>query len=204
MIDHGCPSLDTNATIFVITFSDWAREYGLLKFNFWFFSTICKIVPCALLIVMTVLLTLKMLEYERRSRALQNRCQSRSTAQSSSSASASRQYRMTTYFILTVVILFILVELPLGIVNLLMGVYGDWFTRHVYLHVADLFNMLTMLYSSINFFLYCFMNGQFRSFITARCVASEGVRALCEIRMKMIIIPMNRDITMMASGLMSC
>ncbi len=64
--------------------------------------------------------------------------------------------------LLVIVFLFILVEFPNGIMNVLAGVYGKSF-RDVYLKLGDFFDMLTLLYSSINFVLYCTMSSQFRN-----------------------------------------
>ena len=72
-----CPELCGQVQPYSVMYSNvsMANDYALLKFNFWFFSTICKLVPCLMLIVMTVLLTLKLLQFERKSRLLASKCQ---------------------------------------------------------------------------------------------------------------------------------
>lgn len=68
-----------------------------------------------------------------------------------------------TIMLLLVVLLFILVEMPMGILSLLSGVLRKQFQREIYIPAGDLFDMLTISYSSVNFVLYCGMSSQFRA-----------------------------------------
>ncbi|CAM6002033.1 unnamed protein product [Sphagnum balticum] len=66
--------------------------------------------------------------------------------------------------ILAVMVLFVIIELPQGVLNLLVAAFDETrhFTKSIYNNLADLFEMLTVLYSCVNFLLFAFMNGQFR------------------------------------------
>ncbi len=54
-------------------------------------------------------------------------------------------------------LLCVLVEFPHGLLNLCTGIFGAAFGFLVYDHLGSFMEMLTLLYSSINFVLYCTM-----------------------------------------------
>jgi hypothetical protein len=53
-----------------------------------------------------------------------------------------------------------MVELPQGILNLLVGVLGKHFRDTVYMPLADITELLTVAYSCINLLLFTLMRGQ--------------------------------------------
>lgn len=57
-----------------------------------------------------------------------------------------------------VLLLCVLVEFPHGVLNLFTAIYGAEFGLRVYDHLGSFMEMLTLLYSSINFVLYCTMS----------------------------------------------
>ena len=56
----------------------------------------------------------------------------------------------TTRMLVVVGLLCFSVEFPHGVVNLLVAIYGAEFGRQVYDNLGDFFEMLTLLYRSIN------------------------------------------------------
>jgi hypothetical protein len=67
----------------------------------------------------------------------------------------------TTHMILAVMVLFVIIELPQGVLNLLVAAFETGhLTKSIYNNLADVFEMLTVLYSCVNFLLFAFMNGQ--------------------------------------------
>lgn len=67
----------------------------------------------------------------------------------------------TTRMLIAVMLLVVIVELPHGILNLITGIYGSEFGVRIYDQLGSFMEMLTLLYSSINFLLYTFMSNQF-------------------------------------------
>lgn len=60
-----------------------------------------------------------------------------------------------------IVLLLVVVELPQGILCFFVGIWGHDFAYRVYNPLGNLFELLTLVYSSINFLLYCTMSSQF-------------------------------------------
>ncbi len=76
----------------------------------------------------------------------------------------------TTRMLIAVACCCFVVEFTHGILNLLTAVYGSDFGEKIYNQLGDLFEMLTLLYSSINFVLYCVMSTDFlRAFARLFC-----------------------------------
>lgn len=83
--------------------------------------------------------------------------------QDSGKSAKRRSARSTlTKMLVTVSLLCAAVELPHGIINLLTAIFGQEFGTEVYDNLGDLFEMLTLLYSSVNFVLYCAMSTEFQ------------------------------------------
>lgn len=89
---------------------------------------------------------------------------------------SARNYRRTTNMILAVMCLFIVIELPQvklhgkrgkaeiclqGVINLIAA-QDTSYMANLYYPLADIFELLTVMYSCINFFLFALMNGQVR------------------------------------------
>ncbi|KAH7704723.1 Protein EGL-6 a, partial [Aphelenchoides avenae] len=53
------------------------------------------------------------------------------------------------------------VEFPHGILNLCTAIYGETFGVRIYDHVGSFMEMLTLLYSSVSFILYCTTSDDF-------------------------------------------
>lgn len=152
-----------NATnvAYEIRYSSIGRNNNLTKINFFLFGIGCKVVPCMVLLVMSFLLVFKLRELQATSANL---------LQYGNEIRGVRTYQRTTHLILVVMCLFVLVELPQGVVNLLAGVIGKKFERSVLQQLADFFEMLTVLYSSVNFAIFCLMSSQFRTAFFANLV----------------------------------
>ena len=72
-----------------------------------------------------------------------------------------RKTNRTTRMLLIVVILFVLTELPQGILSLLSGILPSFFDQ-IYSPMGDMLDILALVNNGINFILYCTMSKQFR------------------------------------------
>ena len=72
-----------------------------------------------------------------------------------------RKTNRTTMMLLLVVVLFLVTELPQGVINLLSGLLPG-FVNEIYMALGDLLDILALINNGINFILYCSMSKQFR------------------------------------------
>jgi len=77
--------------------------------------------------------------------------------------SSSRRSDRTSKMLLAVLALFLITEFPQGIMAFLSGLYGQEFFRKCYNSFAEVWDILALINSAINFILYCFMSKQFRT-----------------------------------------
>jgi len=196
--DHCFENVSANGRRFYDV--DYSSEI-LLSITTWTFGTIFKLVPCWVISVLSygLIKSLKEVEERRRrmtkpifgsrdfslisslrsSRTTEVVTETRSVSTSSAPLITKRdpkqQRQRLTKMLLVIVLLFVVVELPQGILNLLTGILGLPFAYEVYDHVADFFSMLTLLYSSLNFVLYCVMSAQFKGeFLKLFCSSTEN------------------------------
>ncbi|KAK0395200.1 hypothetical protein QR680_001170 [Steinernema hermaphroditum] len=122
------------------------RNHALQQINFWLFGSICKLIPCLVLFIMTFFI----LDRLKRIRHINERF---------GSHERDRRYDRTTKMILIIMLVFIMVELPQGIMAVLQSVTQLSGMQEL----GDLFEMLTLLTSCIIFALLCSMNSSLRN-----------------------------------------
>lgn len=117
-----------------------------------------RLVPCIGLTVLSLLLVQTMRQAEERRQNLRGK--SSSTTKEGAGGS-DRKTNRTTMMLLLVVVLFLVTELPQGVINLLSGLLTDFVTE-IYMALGDLLDILALINNGINFILYCSMSKQFR------------------------------------------
>jgi len=122
--------------------------------NFWLFGVFFKVVPCILLAVLSGLLVAAM----RRAAAKRRRL--RSVGQRDES-DRDAEHTRTTAMLVAVVLCFVAAELPQGVLAFLSGVDNRIFDE-VYVPLGDVFDVVVLINSAVNFVLYCTMSRQFR------------------------------------------
>ncbi|XP_033724687.1 sex peptide receptor-like [Pecten maximus] len=78
----------------------------------------------------------------------------------------------TTYMLLVVIILFVVTELPQGIL-ILLSLFLKGFFEHVYIPLGDAMDIIALINNAINFLLYCTMSSDFRKTL---------VQMVCQLR----------------------
>ena len=137
-------------------------EPFLSKFNYWIQAILIKLIPCILLVILTILLIVAM------HRANQRRAKLKSQGRRDESDRA-REHNRTTAMLLAIVALFLLTEVPQGILTL-CSIFIPRFFDFVYWPLGDLLDLAALLNNSINFVLYCLMSRQFRdTFVQIFC-----------------------------------
>jgi len=133
-----------------------------------------KVVPCVLLTVLSALLIVAMRRADRRRRLLKMKGRRLESEKAG-------EYNRTTSMLVAVVICFVVTELPQGVLAFLSGIDNTIF-NNVYAPLGDVWDMVVIINSSVNFLLYCTMSRLFRGtfwelFLAplqcVRCTAAE-------------------------------
>lgn len=122
--------------------------------NNWVQALLIKLVPCFMLVTLTLLLLHAM------HKAYRKRLKLKSQGRRAESDKHGEHNR-TTGMLLAVVVLFTLTELPQGILTL-MNIFVTCFVDTVYNKLGDLLDIMALINNSVNFVLYCTMSKQFR------------------------------------------
>lgn len=148
--------LPDNSTVYGIRLLKLATNETepLVLANVLTYATIAKIIPCILMIIFggSLLFSLSIKGRQRRRRL--------STTSSNNKREAKQS--KTTRMLLVVMILFLITELPQGILIFLSATMAGFFDR-VYMPLGDLMDFIALVNNAINFVLYCIMSQQFRS-----------------------------------------
>lgn len=137
-----------------VKFSELALQNNrlLAKMCLWMFSILTKLVPSLVLILLSYALIKALSETKKRRMVLKNR---------SSDDEGSGPDRVTA-MLLAVLLIFLITELPGGILALLLGIQGDEFEHTVYRNLGEVIDILAVINSAVNFILYCTMSRLFR------------------------------------------
>jgi len=68
----------------------------------------------------------------------------------------------TTGLLLAILCVFLLTELPQGLIAILNAIYTADVHRFIYLTLGDVLDLLSLINSSVNFVLYCLMSSRYR------------------------------------------
>ncbi|KAG7203011.1 hypothetical protein KM043_010139 [Ampulex compressa] len=156
--------------------ANYSGEKGFLyQLNFWVLGVVVKLLPCVILTVISCWLIKALYRAKGRKQALKgyNQCQPASKSSSAPMSNglqgprrpskSERRADRTTRMLVAVLLLFLVTEIPQGVLGLLSGVLGDCFFRNCYHNFGEIMDILALLNGAINFILYCSMSRQFRT-----------------------------------------
>ncbi|XP_064109529.1 G-protein coupled receptor dmsr-1-like [Macrobrachium nipponense] len=150
-----------NESLYLVDFSERAKNGPLQTIHFWLYSVIIKILPCILLTILIMLIIRAMYIAKRRKENLIKM----GTPSMEADRKLPRMEKLTektTKMLLTVLLLFLVTELPQGILSLLSGIFGHAFFVQCYHHWGEVMDLLALINGAVNFFLYYIMSHQFR------------------------------------------
>ena len=159
----------TNHTLYGIASVNASTSYGhvMTTLNFWIHAILIKIIPCALMSIFGFLLIFTMKHTQKRTKRL------RRNSRPEFYRTRSRENSRTTRMLVVVIVLFLITELPQGILALLSGLMNGFFNAY-YVPLGDLMDIIALINNAINFTLYCTMSKQFRdTFLRLFCPASS-------------------------------
>ena len=150
------PAAAAAAAAAAVTYYEFeGRSPTLLNaINYWIQSLVVKLVPCLLLTIFTLVLVAAMRRARRRHAVLKQ--QGRRVE-----SERAREHNRTTGMLLAVVLLFLVTELPQGVLTL-CSIFSSSLFEQVYWPLGDLLDMTALINNSVNFVLYCSMSQQFR------------------------------------------
>ena len=174
-------------TLYHLDLSDVAKEDNelLYNINFWVYAVVIKLLPCAILTVISYWLIVVLYRVNQRKQRLKSNVYNvgvggGATATSTSTTTATADNRLlpdgnrknkkaekcmdrTTRMLVAVLLLFLITEFPQGILGLLSGILGRCFFRTCYHLFGEVMDILALINGAINFILYCSMSRQFRT-----------------------------------------
>ncbi|XP_026320923.1 sex peptide receptor-like isoform X2 [Hyposmocoma kahamanoa] len=142
---------------------DADREGILYKATFWVHAVLMKLLPCSILTVISIWLIRALYNANLHQKNLRNY-----SACPAAEKMVKRQHKAdkrtdrTTKMLLAVLLLFLVTELPQGILGLMSGLLGWCFFKRCYDLFGELMDFLALVNGAINFVLYCTMSRQFR------------------------------------------
>ncbi|XP_023014928.1 G-protein coupled receptor dmsr-1 [Leptinotarsa decemlineata] len=139
----------------------------LLKVNFWFFAVILKLLPCAILTIISCWLIRTLFVAKKRKQVLRGYDSFPLTENGKEpkrkGTKSERRADRTTKMLIAVLLLFLVTEFPQGLFAFFIGLKGKDLFLTCYQHYGEVMDMMALVNGSINFILYCCMNRMFRS-----------------------------------------
>ncbi|XP_043679184.1 G-protein coupled receptor dmsr-1-like [Vespula pensylvanica] len=163
-----------NGTLEILYYvdTDYSRDKGFIyQLNFWILGVVVKLMPCFILTIISCWLIKTLCRTKNRKQALKNYNQPlvKNLPINNGSVIPRRPSKnekhadRTTRMLVAVLLLFLITEIPQGVLGLLSGILGDCFFRNCYHNFGEIMDILALLNGAINFILYCLMSRQFRT-----------------------------------------
>uniref|UniRef100_A0A8R1DW42 G_PROTEIN_RECEP_F1_2 domain-containing protein n=1 Tax=Caenorhabditis japonica TaxID=281687 RepID=A0A8R1DW42_CAEJA len=122
----------------------------LMKANLWLTGIFLKAIPCMLLVTFTIALIFRLRENNEKRKILIKE------------ERAKKRGDFTTYMLLLMVTVFLFTELPQGIMAILNALFTTQFHQMVYLNLADVLDLLSLINCYVAFLVYSFTSSRYR------------------------------------------
>ncbi|XP_030763317.1 FMRFamide receptor-like [Sitophilus oryzae] len=146
--------------------TDANQDQTLLKVNFWYFAIFLKLLPCLILIVISLWLIRAVIKAKKGRQVLKSQDNNFLITPQRDHGKKSTKYERradrTTKMLVAILVLFSLVEMPQGLFALVIGLKGKGLFMNCYQHYGEIMDIMALMSGSINFLLYCCMNRMFR------------------------------------------
>lgn len=146
---------ENNETIYVLRNLNLGKNdtETTVLINVWVYAFTAKLVPCLLMLIFGSLLIYNIhVKIRQRRKILQI---------SGASSLRLSEHSRTTKMLLAVIILFLITELPQGVLIILSACVENFFDQ-VYLPLGDVMDIVALVNNAVNFILYCSMSTKFR------------------------------------------
>ncbi|ESO08546.1 hypothetical protein HELRODRAFT_74987 [Helobdella robusta] len=151
-------------------FGYWLKENDalpdkILLLNFWLFGVLLKLAPCLLLSILSLLLIRSMRQANFKRKKLKQRQfwlnNTKSSHRNEAMLRKGVDCNRTTAMLVAVVLTFVVTELPPGIISLL-STFDYRIFEDIYVQLGDVWDILVLINSAVNFVLYCTMSRLYR------------------------------------------
>ena len=132
---------------------DFVSE-GHKSFYYWLFGVYLKLGPCVILTVFSSLLIRAMCRADQKHRRLKSQGKHAESERTS-------EHNRTIAMLVSVVFIFLMAELPQGILHLLSGVDTNIFLN-VYVPLGDIWDIVMLVNTAVSVLLYCIMSRESR------------------------------------------
>ncbi|XP_066157781.1 G-protein coupled receptor dmsr-1-like [Euwallacea fornicatus] len=154
-------------TLYVVDLTDLVgcdNKETLLKVNFWLYSIFLKLLPCLILIVISIWLINTLFKAKKGRQVLKSYDNNLlvSDGKDKKHSKYERRADKTTKMLIAILFLFLLTELPQGLFSLFIALNGKHLFLTCYQLYGEIMDICALLNGSINFILYCSMNRMFR------------------------------------------
>ncbi|KAK3105155.1 hypothetical protein FSP39_018330, partial [Pinctada imbricata] len=146
---------ESNETIFVLEDLKLGKNNTeiMVLVNVWIYAFTAKLIPCLLMCIFGSLLIYNIhVKIRHRRKVLQI---------SGASSIRLNEHSRTTKMLLAVIILFLVTELPQGILIVCSACVENFFDT-VYIPLGDVMDIVALVNNAVNFILYCSMSTKFR------------------------------------------
>ncbi|XP_048776719.2 sex peptide receptor-like [Ostrea edulis] len=143
----------------------WIRKTKFARNNvdyqtilLWLYGVIFKVCPSIAMVVLSALMALKLHRAQKRQKVFRVGPESHVTNL--------RGYNHTTIMLIAIVMIYVILEIPIGISAFTSGLNGEeshYFYFLLYSEVGDILDLLPLLNASFNFAVYFALSDQFRS-----------------------------------------
>uniref|UniRef100_A0A915CLT0 G-protein coupled receptors family 1 profile domain-containing protein n=1 Tax=Ditylenchus dipsaci TaxID=166011 RepID=A0A915CLT0_9BILA len=143
---------------YTVDISSWARSNQCLYFkgNLWIIGIVLKAIPCFLLLWFTLMLMVRLQQNNAKRAMLLY-------SNNNSNMRKKRQnYDRTTFTLIVMLGMFLLTELPQGILTMLNGIYTNDVHTVFYMNLANLLDLLSLINCYVGFIAYCFLCSKYR------------------------------------------
>ncbi|XP_077293117.1 G-protein coupled receptor dmsr-1 [Arctopsyche grandis] len=153
-----------NETPSLLYHVDTDYEGLLYHVNFWIHAVVIKLLPCLILTVISIWLINALYMANKRKLALRgySSCPANAKAPERRQSKSDKRADRTTKMLVAVLLLFLITEIPQGVLGLMSGILGQCFFKGCYNLFGEMMDILALLNGAINFILYCSMSRQFR------------------------------------------
>uniref|UniRef100_A0A914H2A0 G-protein coupled receptors family 1 profile domain-containing protein n=1 Tax=Globodera rostochiensis TaxID=31243 RepID=A0A914H2A0_GLORO len=160
-------------TFFTVDISEWARtdHCHYLKANLFIIGIVLKAIPCFLLLWFTSALMIRLRENNaKRALLLRDKCKKL------------QNYDRTTFTLIVMLGVFLMTELPQGILTILNGIYTNDVHSVFYMNLANLLDILSLINCYVGFMAYCFLCSKYRqTFVLMILTSLDSYRKLNEL-----------------------
>ncbi|KAK6993469.1 G-protein coupled receptor 139 [Biomphalaria glabrata] len=154
---YSCSYVNNETDWYLIMANGTDKFNFVQSFNLWTMILLIRLLPCVLLLVLSILLILELQRFAKS----RSKLRGQRSFENDGNLQRQTETNRTTGMLVVVVALFIVIEMPHGILLLLLAINKNVMDQ-IYESLGDLIDDITLMNNGINFVIYCTMSKKFR------------------------------------------